>query len=235
MPTIRSMLARLRRRVAESVGIEWYSRPALNRLDRQLEQWLERDGGFFVEAGAFDGYHQSNTYYLERFRGWRGVLVEPIPELCALCRRERPHSRVVNAALVGRDYSHPDIEMHYAGLMSVSAGAFGDEEQRRRHVETGARQRGVNRTYSIVVPARTLGSILATEAGGNEVDLLSLDVEGAELEALAGLDLPRHAPRYVCVEARQPDAVTALLASHYECVAVLSDSGSYQDMLFRRL
>lgn len=234
MSTPRNFLGRLRRRIAEAAGIDRYSRPALNDLDRKLERWLDFDGGFFVEAGANDGFAQSNTYYFEKLRHWRGLLIEPIPELCARCRRERPGAVVVNAALVGPDYPRPDIEMQFAGLMSVSAGAFGDEDSRRHHLEAGLRQPEVGATYTVRVPARTLGAILAAEAGSREVDLLSLDVEGAELTALSGLDLSRQAPRHICVEARQPAAVTAVLASHYECLDVLNDSGTHQDLLFRR-
>src|SRR5438067_1783042 len=39
----------------------------------------------FVEAGAHDGYTESNTYYLARFRGWSGVPVQAIPELYRQC------------------------------------------------------------------------------------------------------------------------------------------------------
>jgi len=226
-------LRRWRRRTHEFVGSAKYSHPALNGLDVKLERYLDFDGGFFVEAGANDGYTQSNTYYFERLRGWRGLLIEPLPELCARCRAERPAAKVIQAALVGPDFGQTEIEIQFAGLMSVSEEALGDAEARRNHVETGLRVQGLERTYAVRVPARTLGAILADEAGSRDVDLLSLDVEGAELAALSGLDLARHAPRYICVEVRQADAVTSLLHSRYECIAVLHDSGTHQDLLYR--
>ncbi len=37
---------------------------------------LQRNG-FFVECGALDGETRSNTLFFERFRDWRGLLVEP--------------------------------------------------------------------------------------------------------------------------------------------------------------
>ena len=48
------------------------SYPALHGMDRKLDAILDRDGGFFVEAGANDGYTQSNTYWLGRFRAGAG-------------------------------------------------------------------------------------------------------------------------------------------------------------------
>jgi FkbM family methyltransferase len=234
LPAIRRPLVRTRRAVYEALASDRYSRPALHDLDRKLERHLDFDGGFFVEAGANDGFTQSNTYYFERLRGWSGLLIEPIPELAEQCRRERRRSVVVQAALVAPDYAAPEIEMRFAGLMSVSDGAFGDAAQRQRHVEIGLQQNGVTGTYAVHVPARTLSSIIAAHAAGRAIDLLSLDVEGAELTALAGLDLARHAPRFICVEARAPAAVAAQLGSRYEQLEVLSDNGAHQDLLFRR-
>ncbi len=225
---------RWRRRAAEALGVSRYSWPALNGLDRQLAQMLGQRDGFFIEAGANDGYTQSNTYYFEKMRNWSGILIEPIPDLCARCRRERPRSVVVQAALVRPDHGPDEIEMNFAGLMSVSARAFGDEETRRRHVAAGLTQHGVNGTYTVKVPARTLSSVIDAHAAGREIDLLSLDVEGSELEALAGLDLARHAPRYLLVEARGRAGVIERLGDYYEPPVVLFDAGTHEDLCFRR-
>lgn len=233
-PALREPLVRARRALCEALGSDRYSRAALHDLDRKLERHLGSDDGFFVEAGANDGFTQSNTYYLERWRGWTGILIEPIPELAAKCRRERRRSVVVPTALVASDFPGTEIEMRFAGLMSVSDGAFGDAALRDRHVATGLRQSGVRGTYTLRVPARTLSAVIAEHGAGREIDLLSLDVEGAELTALAGLDLTRHAPRYICVEARDSAAVAALLGPRYALAEVLSDNGSHQDLLFRR-
>ena len=85
----------IRRAVAEALGSDRYSYTALNGLDRKLQAYLDYRDGFFIEAGANDGLTQSNTYWLERFRGWRGLLVEGLPDLAAACRRNRPRSRTV--------------------------------------------------------------------------------------------------------------------------------------------
>jgi hypothetical protein len=56
-----------------------------------------RCNGFFVEVGAYDGVHLSNTYFLEQL-GWRGLLIEPILELCRRATAARPNSRVIHSA-----------------------------------------------------------------------------------------------------------------------------------------
>ncbi|MGI6100339.1 MAG: hypothetical protein ACOYD3_11385 [Kiritimatiellia bacterium] len=93
-----------RRRIFEAFGSDRYSRAGLDSLDLKLQKYLDFDNGFFIEAGANDGFTQSNTYWLERFRGWRGILVEPIPSLYEICRKERSRSTVYNYALVSDNW-----------------------------------------------------------------------------------------------------------------------------------
>src|SRR3954466_15358354 len=62
----RRAVARSQRRRREARGDFSLAYPAMHDLDRQLERLLDKDGGFFVEAGGNDGYVQSNTYALER-------------------------------------------------------------------------------------------------------------------------------------------------------------------------
>jgi FkbM family methyltransferase len=194
---------------------------------RKLYAQLDQDGGFFVEAGGFDGYTQSNTYYLERFRNWRGILVEPMPELAAEARLNRPCARVFECALVAHDYAGGAIEMDFGDLWSTVRGLH-DEDWAAGGVVLGWRDQRIQR-----VPAGTLSGLL-DEAGSPEVDLLSLDVEGYETEALRGLDLPRHAPRWILVEMHDLEAgraqVGEVLGERYIEHGLLSPL----DVLYRR-
>jgi hypothetical protein len=51
----------------------------------------------------------------------------------------------------------------------------------------------------VMVPMRRLDDLLA-EAGVAAIDFITIDVEGAEMEALAGIDLARWKPRVVILE-----------------------------------
>ena len=53
--------------------------------------------GYFVEVGANEPKRFSQTWHLEQ-KGWRGILVEPIAELCEELRKHRPGSIIVQAA-----------------------------------------------------------------------------------------------------------------------------------------
>jgi FkbM family methyltransferase len=214
----------------ERLGSDRYSHPAYDGLDRKLAWYLPERGGVFVEAGAYDGYWGSNTYWFERFRGWSGVLVEPMAELAALARNERPRSQVFQCALVPDDYRAERITLRFGGVMSVVAGAWEGEEE---HARAGADMAGIE-PFEIEVPARRLSEIL-DEASVDEIDLMTLDVEGFEVEALRGLDLARHRPRFLLIEMlrekEERPAIEAMLGANYRHEAKLSG----RDHLYRRV
>ena len=223
-------LIKLRRKAFEQFGSSRYSRPSLYEIDRKLERHLPYRNGFFIEAGANDGYRQSNTYYLERFKGWQGVLVEGIPQLYQECVAQRHNSQVFNCALVADDFQEPSVTMKYANLMSIVDGALKSEAGDRQHLEKAAKyQHDVNRSYDVTVPARTLTSIL-DEVGVTEIDLLSLDVEGFELKVLKGLNFNKYQPKYMLIEARFKSEIDSYISELYVEVEQLS----FHDYLYQR-
>jgi FkbM family methyltransferase len=224
MKQLRRALSAIKRSVFRT------SRPALGSLDRKLAKYLSCPGGFFIEAGANDGYTQSNTYYLEKKLGWGGLLIEGIPELFQKCRETRPGSRVVHCALVSPDFADATVRMHFANLMSVVDGAMKTAEAQQAHIEDGLDVQHLDRSYTVDVPARTLESVLDETPRPPEIDFFSLDVEGHELDVLKGLNVDKYRPKYILVEARFFEDVNAFLAKRYDLVEQLS----HHDYLYRR-
>jgi FkbM family methyltransferase len=210
----------MRRRFFELAGSDRYSRFALNDLDRKLAAHIPCRGGRFIEAGANDGLTQSNTYWFERFRDWRGILIEPVPTLAAACRRNRPRATVVNSALVSTDQIK-SVRMQAANLMAFVSNSFERPEDEQRQLRTAIEVQHLGSVAEIEVPARTLSSILA-ELRTTRTDLFSLDVEGYEIEVLKGLDTARHRPRFILVETRRLPSVLDALQGAYEPVDLLS-------------
>ena len=205
---------------------EWHSY-AKHYLDFKLRTFCDFENGFFVEAGANDGIAESNTLYFEKYLGWRGLLIEAVPELARACAANRPACTVENAALVSAAYSGRTVPMRYCNLMSVVAGALKTSEEEERHIERGCRIQRLE-SYPLEAPARTLTSILR-QHGIEHIDLLSLDVEGYELAVLQGLDFFLHKPRLLLIEARYRREIDDYLAPAYEPVALLS----HHDVLYR--
>lgn len=201
---------------------------AVNDLDQKLEAYLDFDCGVFVEAGANDGIRQSNTLYFEANRSWRGVLVEALPDEYQQCRRNRPKAQVVWCALGAPEQVPGNATLRVAGLMSTVRGAMRSAEEEDAHIALGREVQNLPNVQDVTAPYATLSQII-DRCGISRVDLLSLDVEGYEAQALTGLDLSRHLPRFILVETRYREAVDAVLLSHYDAIADLS----HHDVLYR--
>ncbi len=181
-------------RYARRLGIA--SDPARFGLDTKIAAYLP-ERGFFIEAGANDGYSESNTYGLQK-KGWNGILIEPIPTLYAQCVKERSGAHLFNCALVSSEDTRDVVTMHYGNLMSFIEGALSPHEA-EKHLAKAAHFFGDS--YTVAVPARTLTSIL-DEIHPPSIDFLSLDIEGYEAEALKGLDFSKYRPTYMLIEHR---------------------------------
>ena len=169
--------------------------------------------GTYVDVG---GGHPvaDNVSFWFYLKGWCGLVIEPQVQLAAAYAGVRPRDTVYGG-LAGREDGSVDFHI-VEGLHGLSSAVKANAE--------GARQYGA--AYRIEKkPMRPL-SALIDDARLTAIDFLKIDVEGAEPDVLAGLDLARHRPRLILVEAVNPNnragAVTAwepaLLASGYEFV-----------------
>ncbi|MBL8757051.1 MAG: FkbM family methyltransferase [Phycisphaerae bacterium] len=160
--------------------------------------------GTFAEVGAHDGVTCSVTYPFEA-AGWRGVLVEPLPEEFERCRGARPNSRVVNAALGPAGSSGRATFTVVRGETRSGQHSFlGENASRARAL--ARRGKAVER---VDVPLTTMDAVLAEHlaavaagAAGSlpHLDFAVIDVEGGELGLLQGFDLDRWKPRALLIE-----------------------------------
>jgi len=228
------MITRLKRALGRLQGEK--DSYALDQLDLKLLEFVNYPKGFFVEAGANDGVRYSNSLYFEKYMKWKGLLIEGIPALAEKCRQNRPGCIVENCALVSFDYSGSTIDMQYSNFMSIVKGAFGSEEEDNKYLQTGEKflPEG-EETYTVTVPAKTLSSILDAH-NIQKVDLLSLDVEGYELNVLQGIDFSRHAPAYLLLEIwhDKKDEIFHAIAPYYKRLSILNSNESYADVLYQR-
>jgi len=150
-----------------------------------------RGEGFFIEVGAYDGFSFAVTYALEAI-GWRGLLVEPIPERAEMARRARPASRVVNAALARRGSTGTTTLTRFVDESSQ------DELSSFVEAVGGEVPRPGSRAERVEVPLTTMDALLEGHEG--PIDLAVIDIEGGELNLLDGFDLGRNGPRAILIE-----------------------------------
>lgn len=210
------------------------SRPSygLDELDRLIMEAIPEEPGFFVELGAFDGVTQSNSVLLEG-AGWRGLLVEANPASYAKCVRARPDAIVEHAACVAEASPSGYTTITDVGLMSMTSESNLVDEQKEEWI---ARGEGFAKRLrqDIDVPTATLSALLDKHAI-SRVDLLLLDVEGAEVAVLQGIDFSRHAPTHIVAEDTYDSGVADYLAEQgYTLTRVLLERKYTRDCLYRR-
>ena len=212
---------------------------ALNHLDRKLftvAPDLFADTTYYVEAGANDGIKQSNTYYLEKVCGAKGLLVEPALNLYERLIQNRSSSNIFRCgALVSKDFSSELVKLIYCDLMTIPVGTGEGPESgyELKHFNDGSSALPKAMLTPIIFGAQAfcLSDILVESEAPISIDLLSLDVEGAELGVLHGIDFELHSFRYILIETWNIEAVEAfLLPKGYEPVHRLTD----YDYLFRK-
>ena len=206
---------------------------SINEIDKKLERYLPYKNGFYVELGANDGFSQSNTFYLEKRKHWNGVLIEPCLNLFleALYYRGRRNKIFCNAC-VPFDYKNEFVSVEWGNFRTRSISLESDiidvlefDGERKDSILPGSR----NVVFG--AQARTLTSLLDESGAPKKIDLLSLDVEGAELSVLQGVDFKRYSFEFILVECRDIERLSAFLSLHKY---FLIDQLSGHDYLFSK-
>ena len=156
---------------------------------QQEEEKLVRDFfggeiGYFVEVGANHPTDGSQTWHLQQ-AGWTGVLVEPQPDLAAFLTTSRK-AKVFATACSSPENAGQSLPFHVDGARSA--------------LDRDRMTPGAKAAYVIFVPTRTLDSILEEADAPMPIDLLSVDVEGHEVEVFRGFDFGRWQPLLILVE-----------------------------------
>ena len=188
------------------------------------------ENGYYVELGANDGLRQSNTLKLERELGWKGILIEPLTYQYKQLKRNRKGNVIVNAACVPYEYDSTTIPIYDGDLMTTTELSSDEIPQFVSWSDIGRRYEGEdNRERSVDSPARTLNSILELADAPKQIGFLSLDVEGAELPVLSGVNHDFYRFGLIMIESRNASkTISYLKTRNYEFLCFISKN----DMLF---
>lgn len=142
--------------------------------------------GYFVEVGAYDGDKLSNTYSLEHYFGWKGILIEANPIIFESLKKNRPNAKCIDKAC----YSKTGLTLKFK-LEGLLSGIQDNLNTYKQKLET---------SNEVAVETETLTSILDRCDAPKAIDFLSIDVEGAEMEVLKGIDFHRYSFYFITVE-----------------------------------
>lgn len=154
----------------------------------------EVEHGVYVDVGA---NHPSNDSVTKAFydRGWRGLDVEPVAEFAQALREARSRDVVAEVAVSTDDGGEAVLhEFRGTGLSTMRS------EYVREQVERGYELRETR------VPVRSLQSLVEEHLRDAPVHFCKIDVEGAEKEVLASVDLTTWRPWVLVVEATRPNS-----------------------------
>lgn len=152
-----------------------------------LQQLNFKRDGYFVEFGATNGVDLSNTHLLEKLFGWRGVLAEPARKWQDALRKNR--NCCIDERCVWKE-SGKTLKFTEMGELSTIT-EFIDSDTRG-----DIRRRG--QTYD--VDTISLVDLLESHDAPREIDYLSIDTEGSELEILQQFDFSRYSVRVITCE-----------------------------------
>lgn len=166
-------------------------------------------GGRYVDVGAGHPVHYSNTYHFYQ-HGWCGLCVEPLREFHEEYGLLRPRDMLCGEAAAGENGSRLISVFHPLELSTMV------DATRAGYRAKGERFEEVRR-----VNCATLPNLMARLPG--PVDLLSVDVEGMELEVLASNNWQHHRPRLIIIETKryksretqEPEVTAYLTAQGY--------------------
>lgn len=116
----------------------------------------KRDG-FFLDIGAYDGVFLSNTFVLEKELGWNGICVEPASGIYDVLITNR-NVKCVNKAIFDENKLVEFGEIGFIG--------------------------GIMKGGKQLVEAITMKTLLENNKTPKLIDYISLDIEGAEYNAL---------------------------------------------------
>lgn len=134
--------------------------------------------GVFVDVGAADGITFSNTYYFEK-QGWTGVCFEPNPENFNVAKlvRRNVYPIAISSNFGKADFYIDSNTPDWSGLEPLD----------------------IKTSKKIQVETKTLTQALFDQKFIN-VDLLSVDTEGTEIDVIKSLDFSQFLPTILIIE-----------------------------------
>ena len=156
----------------------------------------------YLDIGANHPKFISNTYYFYQ-RGSHGVLVEPNPRLSRKLRSVRPRDLILEIGIGSASIKEADLYV-FGGIFD-GLSTFSKTEA--THWQTvGMKGYGPIAAETVLrVPMIPVNDVIASHFRGSAPNLLSLDIEGNDLEVLMSLDFEHFAPDVICVESLSYD------------------------------
>ena len=147
--------------------------------------------GYFVDFGATDGKHINNTYLLEKEFGWTGIVAEPAQIWHQdLYKNRNCHIdtncvwHTSNQQVEFDQSQHPEWSTMPKYITNTAKMYRGSDENNTKYL----------------VNTISLNDLLNKYNAPYEIDFISLDTEGSELDILQAFDFSKHKVYFIGCE-----------------------------------
>ena len=152
-----------------------------------LNYFKDRKNGFYVDVGCYHPIHRNNTHLLH-MQNWSGVNIDTSQFSISLFNFMRPKDLNYNCAISDKN---ENLKLFYQKELSQLSTI--EKSQAESVFQGDIKEKEIN--------AFTLDEILSRDKYKNsKIDLLDIDVEGADIKVLRGLSFDKFKPELVCVE-----------------------------------
>ncbi|MDH4403673.1 MAG: FkbM family methyltransferase [Flavobacterium sp.] len=183
------MINKLKRYLAKKPNISF----AKSGDDIQLMMLLnEKTPGTYVDVGCWHPKQASNTYFFY-LRNWKGICIDPNPELIKLYKKFRPNDHFINAGIGASDES-----LDYFMFKESSMNTFSEDFYEKYKIHSPLIKK-------VKIPLVSLKEVLDKNLNENDrLDFFDVDVEGFDLEVLKTNDWKKYRPKIIIIESDIP-------------------------------
>jgi FkbM family methyltransferase len=157
-------------------------------VDLIVEHYFkDKKKGIYIDIGAYHPFYGSNTYKLF-LKGWSGINIDLDPQTIDSFNYFRPKDENICAA-VSEAISEKNLYFHHnRSAINTLVEKMGHRAKEIRKIKT-----------------TTINKILEdSKFKGLNIDFLSIDVEGHELDVIKGLDFQKYSPKIIVIEHHDP-------------------------------
>lgn len=146
--------------------------------------------GFYIDIGAHHPIKYSNTYIFYK-RGWNGINIDAMPDSMNEFKKIRPKDKNIQAAI-----SNENTNVTFYIFNEPALNTLNSEEAKSKDNKNGYRI-----VKEIKVDTIKLSELLAIQMENNqEIDFMSIDTEGNDLNVLKSNDWEKYRPNLIMVE-----------------------------------
>jgi len=182
------LIIKVKHKYTDGYASKSYSQEGEDMILKRLFETQEK--GFYIDVGAHHPQKFSNTYFFYK-KGWRGINIDAMPNSMKPFNKIRPKDINIEKAISDKK----QILTYYA-FNEPALNGFSRELSEKRD---GQKNYFIKFTKDI--ETYTLEEILNDNLPKNqEIDFLSVDVEGLDFIVLKSNDFKKYKPKVILIE-----------------------------------